>query len=141
MLEVAVGSERICVDVTQMTPRKAIKLSELMGEVRAKYSYLKKYPMLDAETDDQWQERVRKSLEAEAKRKPDEAYEDFVLRVNTQKLEGLDEVFDALVAIATAFGMEAKVSREAYEDSPYVPIKNFIKAVLDGCALVSSDFG
>lgn len=138
--EVALGPNRLVVEMKHLTWDNIEKLAEGYSKVKLQESIFGLYPMNDDETYEQWSERVAPQIDLEGQQKEGESYKDFVVRVFDLKLMKKNTVFETLKIVASLTGQEGKVSEEAFRASAYPECKEFLSTIFNKCDIPVKDF-
>jgi hypothetical protein len=134
------GQSRLIIDPNIITPEKIDILSDNLGKVKLKHSIFTKYPLLDDENTEQWQERVLPLMGEETKKKEGESAEDYLSRVFKPDQEKRAIMYDTCIAVADSFERGGAVSPEVLKKVVYGEIKAFLVGVLKHCDLGYSEF-
>ena len=130
----------IVIDVDKIEPDQMDEISDMLGEVKFQNSVYHEFPMLDGESDEEWQERITPLwLESKSKKK-DESIEEYLRRSFKTSNAKKKILFDTLKGLAGVFGQADKVTEKAFGQSSYVMCKRFVIDVLKAIDFPTSDF-
>ena len=129
---------RLIIDPNVITPRRVDILAENLAKVNLKHSLFTKYPMLEDETNDQWNERVLPLMMEANKKKEDEDNDKYLLRIFKPNMERKEVMFDTICAIADSFDKAGAVTKDNYMDIPTHELKSFTFGILKHCDLDAS---
>lgn len=134
-LVLQVGKGRLVVDPDKITLKKIKDLAKAVTEIKIKNSIFARYPMKDNESPADYQKRVNQEIaDNPIDKKEDETSEQYVHRIHNS-MSSHSVLFEVLQAIAETFGQGDKLSEDAYDETPYLKVKDFVTSVLDYCDL------
>lgn len=127
-LELNVNGTKLIVDLDRTETEQRDQLEQKVLEVRKQFSPYAKYPFLEEETQEEWQERVSKLLTSESSRQPGESVEDHVNRMFSST-EFKDTLLGILNAVGEVFAKKL-FTAEDVKKCKYAMLKKFLYDVL-----------
>lgn len=138
--EVALGPNRLVVEMKHLVFKNINKLAHGYADVKLKHSVFNQYPLLEDETIEQWTERVLPLLAQENAKKDEESASDYMGRIYKLKMDKNELIKDTIKLVADICGQADKVSDEVIDETPYPLLKAFLLDVFEASDLSVKDF-